>query len=106
MSQPTLRSQVWLLHGLTGNTPGTLTLKNERLSFTGDDDKIIFDTASGEVSEVKFPWHNFGGGCEFKIGADKYRVSFIQPGNTAGGETASIGDARALGKRWKAALLP
>ncbi len=37
---------------------------------------------------------------KISIGADKYRISFIEPHNSF----ASISDARATGASWKAAL--
>ncbi len=83
---------------MTGSEGGVLKLKHERISFTTDAGRQVFDVALGEVSEIKFPWLHFGAGMTLKIGEEKYRLSFIQPGNTAGGEYASISDARAMGK--------
>src|SRR5687767_8340658 len=102
MAQHFLSDKVWLLKGVVGSEEGTLTLKNGRLSLTTD--KPIFDCPLIEVQAVGFPWLYFGAGCTLKINGAKYRLSFIQPGNTAGGEYASIPDARRKGQRWKAAL--
>ena len=102
MAQDSLVDTVWLLKGVVASEEGTLTLKNGRLSLVTD--KPIFDCALSEVQAVAFPWLYFGAGCTLKINGAKYRLSFIQPGNTAGGEYASIPDARRKGQRWKAAL--
>jgi len=102
MAQHSLSDKVWLLKGLITSEAGTLTLKNGRLSFTID--KPIFDSPLAEVQAVEFPWFYFGAGCTLKINGTKYRLSFIQPGNTAGGEYASIPDARRIGRRWETAL--
>ena len=102
MPQHSLSDRVWLLKGLSGSEAGTLTLKNGRLRFVTD--KPILECPLAEVQSVHFPWLYLGAGCTLKINGMKYRLSFIQPGNTAGGEYASISDARAKGRRWKAAL--
>lgn len=102
MAQHFLSDKVWLLKGVVASEEGTLSLKKGRLSLTTD--KPIFDCALTEMQAVGFPWLYFGAGCTLKINGTKYRLSFIQPGNTAGGEYASITDARGKGQRWKAAL--
>lgn len=104
MIESFLESQAWLLHGLTGSEGGVLKLKHGRISFPTDAGRQVFDVALGEVSEIKFPWLYFGAGMTLKIGDEKHRLSFIQPGNTAGGEHANIMDARDLGDIWKLAL--
>jgi hypothetical protein len=102
MAQHILSDTVWLLKGIIASEEGTLTLKNGRLSFSTD--KLIFDSPLTEVYAVTFPWFYFGAGCALKINGTKYRFSFIQPGNTAGGEHASVSGARRKGRHWKAAL--
>ncbi len=106
MNQFSREDQVWLLHGLTGSECGVLKLKNGRLSFITDEGRKVFDADLSELTEVKYPFFYFGGGVIFKIGGEKFRLSFIQPGNTSLGEYASIPDARALGKAWKPIFLP
>lgn len=106
MNNRNLSSQAWILHGLTGSTAGVLTLRNERLSFESADSRLAFDAALNEVSEIKFPWHLFGGGLTFGIGADNYRVSFVRPGNTtAEADFGDVTDGRENCKKWKTALL-
>lgn len=105
MSNDSLEDRVWLLSGLTGSECGVLRLKNERLRFVSDEGRQVFDAALSEVNEIKFPWLYLGVGATLKIGSEKFRLSFVQPGNTAGGEEVDIMDARARGKIWQAALI-
>jgi hypothetical protein len=104
MAQHFLSDTNWLLKGVVASEAGTLTLGNGRLSLTTD--KPIFDIPLTEVQAVNFPWFYYGVGCTLKINGAKYKLSFIQPGNTAGGEYASIPDARRKGQRWKTMLTP
>ncbi len=103
MSQSVLHTPAWLLRGLTGSEAGSLELANGRFTFTSDEGQRIIDVALSEVREVKFPWYYFGGGMKLSIGTERYRVSFLQPGNT-GGDIFDISSGREIGKRWKAAL--
>lgn len=91
-------SPAWLLTGLTGSVPGTLELSRGRLAFTGGPNRY-FDVPLDAVQDVNFPWHYFGGGVKFRIGAERYRVSFVQPG-----ESGDIGEGRRVGKAWKQIL--
>ena len=102
MDQPFLSEITWLLKGLIASESGVLTLKKGRLSFTTD--KPLFDCPLSEVQGMDFPLIYFGAGFVLKLGGAKYKFSSIQPGNAAGGEYASIPEARDKGKRWKAAL--
>lgn len=54
-----------------------------------------------EVQDIEFPWYYFSGGFKMRIGADKYRFSFIEPHN----EYADLSSGRATGKKWKKALM-
>jgi len=103
MAEQSLSDTAWLLNGLVASEEGTLTLENGRLSFVTDEP--IFDCSLSEVQEIKFSWLYFGAGCTLRINGVKYRLSFIQPGNTAGGEYASIPEARRVGWMWKEALI-
>lgn len=91
-------SSAWLLEGITGAVYGHLELTNGRLSFTVGE-KQIFNVPLSEVKDVVFPWYYFSGGVKFRIGAEKYRMSFVQPG-----EQGSIIDGRQTGKAWKSLL--
>jgi hypothetical protein len=95
---------VWLLRGLTGSESGVLKFNRGRLSFTTDEDHQIFNADLCELKNVKYPLLSAGTCVNFTIGGEKYRISFIQPGNTAMGADASISEARALGKAWKPIL--
>lgn len=102
MAVGALYTQVWLLDGLTGSVPGALRLAHGRIAFTTDDGRRVFDVPLSSVSEVKFPWYYFGGGVKLRIGAESYRLSFVQPNNVAG--QSDIFGGRRAGKAWKAAL--
>jgi hypothetical protein len=121
--QPPLRTPVWQLLGLFGNRPGLLELAKGRLAFTTDEGRV-FEAPLSEVSGIKFPWYYFGGGMKVRIGAAKYRFSFVRPngaedvpgqllaraGNPAGAlltvgrKIADIGSGRQAGKAWKSIL--
>lgn len=103
MNQQPLHTQVWLLIGLTGSEPGVLRLARSRLTFTTSDGRRVFDVALSEVRDVEFPWYYFGGGMKLSVGAERYRISFMRPGNT-GGRLRDIGRGRQAGKEWKSAL--
>lgn len=94
-----LEDIVWRMIGISGSEQGVMKLTSGRFSFDGDKG-TRFDVPVSAISEIKFPWHYFGGGMKISIGADKYRISFIEPHNSF----ASISDARATGASWKAAL--
>lgn len=98
MQDNNLSTDAWLLSGLTGRIPGILQLLNGRITFIAAE-KSFFDVPLDEVQEINFPWHYFGGGMKFRIGAESYRFSFTEPG-----EQGSIVDARERGKLWKALL--
>lgn len=104
-----LRSQAWLLSGLTRSVAGELVLTRGRLTFVTHDGRRILDAAIGELSSVRFPWYYFGGGMKLRVGASTYRLSFTRPGNLPDlpGEPADAGDigsGRRTGAAWKSAL--
>jgi hypothetical protein len=103
MAQHSLTDRAWLLRSLTASETGSLTLRKGRLSFATH--ITVFDCPLAAVQAVHFPWFYFGAGCVLKVNGTRYRISFIQPGNTAGGEHSSIGEARRKSWRWKATLL-
>ena len=95
-------TQVWRLSGLTGSEPGHLEIGLGRLIYSPmDASQPGFDVPLTEVSEVHFPWHYLGAGFKMRIGAERYRFSFVEPHN----EAADIGGGRVAGKAWKEALL-
>src|SRR5215218_8695591 len=112
MPNDELRSQVWLLKGMTGSEPGVLSLSGGKLSFATAAGPA-FEAAADRVG-VKFPWYYFGGGCKVTLpGGVTHRISFVRPngaGDAAGdlvdaaGKLSDIGEGRALGKAWRAAL--
>src|SRR5436305_7653146 len=124
MAEEGLRTRVWLLHGMSGSTPGILELVNGRIGFTTDEGRV-FESALGEVA-VNYPWYYFGGGCKISRGDQTYRISFVRPNGamdvsdgllgqmddgggggvlallTAGRKMQDIGEGRKAGKVWKA----
>jgi hypothetical protein len=102
MARPSLSDKAWRLKGLVASEAGTLTLRNGRLIFVDSND--VFNIPITDLQDVRFPWFYFDTACILTIEGYKYRLSFIQPGNTAGGEYAIIADARRTGRRWKSAL--
>ncbi len=122
-----LRTPAWLLVGLTGSRPGVLELADGRLAFTAEDGRV-FEAARRDITDVVFPWFYFGGGVKLTVAGTRHRLSFVRPNgaedvparlvdgtaDVAGGALAlltaheklrDIGEGRAAGKAWKAALL-
>jgi len=93
---------VWRLSGMAGSEPGHLDLRGGRLVYTPADEGLKgFDVPLSEVSEISFPWHYFNGGFKMRIGAEKFRFSFVEPHD----QYADIITGRATGKAWKKCLL-
>jgi hypothetical protein len=127
MKQETMRSVAWLLKGLTGSTPGVMTLAQGKLSFYTEEG-CVWDVALSEIKAVEFPWYYFDGGLKLQIGAQWHSVSFVRPndadhitdraiiemvGGLAGGAIAAltvgqkvrdIGTGRQAGKAWREVL--
>lgn len=96
-----ISTSAWLLVGITGSVQGVLGSANGRLSFsTGE--RCLFDVLLSEVRDVKFPWYYFSGGVQFRVGNERYRLSFVEPNNVAG--HSDIGEGRRAGKMWKSVL--
>lgn len=119
-----LRSEVWLLVGMTGSRPGLLELSGGVLAFTAEEGRV-FEAKRADVTDVAFPWFYFGGGMKLTVAGTRHRISFVRPNGAevasarlleavGGGALAlltvnqkitDIGDGRRAGKAWKAALL-
>lgn len=97
-----LYTRAWLLIGLTRSIPGILESADGRFASTTDEGRV-FDVLLAEVTDVNFPWYYFGGGVKFRIGADRYRLSFVLPIGHSG-ESGDISEGRRAGKVWKSAL--
>lgn len=93
-------TSVWRLKGLTGSESGHLEIAKGRLIYTPGNGRPGFDVALDAVSDINFPWYYFRGGFKMRIGADKFRFSFVEPHN----DQADVAGGRAVGKRWKKAL--
>ena len=96
----TMFTSAWRLSGITGSEAGHLELNSGRLIYTPLEG-TGFNVPLGEVREVTFPWYYLGGGVKFRIGAEKYRFSFIEPHN----DNADVSAGRQTGKAWKKVLL-
>lgn len=94
-------SAVWLLKGITGSILGYLELENDRLVFTIEG-RQIFDVPLSQVSDIVFPWYYFGGGVKFRVGENKYRLSFVEPNSAPG--YPNVGAGRDAGKIWRSLL--
>lgn len=91
----------WLLEGITGAVYGNLKFANGQLSLTVKGRKI-FNVPLTEIKDIVFPWYYFSGGVKFRIGAEKYRLSFVEPNNSPG--YPDISGGRRTGKTWKSIL--
>lgn len=106
--EKTYSTPAWLLDGMIESIPGTLELRNRRLSFTAGG-RIVFDAPLETVSGVKFPWYYFGGGMKLQAGGQSYRISFVTPDNkfasAIGTEhSLSVTDGRKIGRSWQELL--
>jgi len=99
MTNKSLFTSAWLLKGITGSISGSLKLKNKRLIYVTDDGQRLFNAHLSEVKDIIFPWYYFGAGVKLRIGANKYRFSFIEPYSESG-----VLVARDVGKEWKSLL--
>jgi hypothetical protein len=98
-----LYTEAWLLTGITGNVPGVLGLDDGRFTFVTDDEVTIFDAPVSSVGDVKVPWYYFGGGMKLRVGADRYRLSFVRPTAAEGG-VADIRGGRVACRMWQSLL--
>lgn len=96
-------TQAWLLEGITGNVAGVLGLDEGRLTFVTDEEVTIFDVPVSSVGDVKVPWYYFGGGMKLRVGAERYRLSFVLP-TAAGGGITDIPTGRANCRMWQSRL--
>jgi hypothetical protein len=99
MTKKSLFTSAWLLKGITGSVSGSLELKNKRLIYVTDDGQRLFNVPLSEVRDIIFPWYYFGAGVKLRIGANKYRFSFIEPYSESG-----VLAACDVGKEWKSLL--
>ncbi len=106
-----LESSAWLLSGLTGSSPGALSLAGGRLTYrlygvgtlsarrlqklgelcgTPDLERQLEVEEEGvsildepvEAVELSFPWYTFGGGMTVETKKGRFRFSFLRPANT------------------------
>jgi hypothetical protein len=96
-------TQAWLLEGIAGNVAGVLGLDAGRFTFVTDEEVTIFDVPVSSVGYVKVPWYYFGGGMKLRVGAERYRLSFVLP-TAAGGGITDIPEGRAACRMWRSLL--
>lgn len=108
-----LVTRVWLLDGLICSTPGYLILQGSRVRLELEKSgPLTFDTRldldKSEIEDVKWPRIQLDAGCNFRVGGEKIKLSFIRPENTKQewehGGVAEIPASRANGKLWKEIL--
>jgi hypothetical protein len=71
-----LVSPAWLIGGLR-NVPGYLGTGQGRLTFVSD--SPVFDVPLAEVTDVRWPWHWFGGGVKLTAAGSPYKITFVRP---------------------------
>lgn len=71
-----LVSPAWLIGGLR-NVPGFLGTGEGRLTFLADEP--VFDVPLTEVTDVRWPWHWFGGGVKLTAAGRAYKITFVRP---------------------------
>ncbi len=89
----------WLLKGLFYSTPGTLELKGKTLTFTPVGGEQIFSLSLSAIHKIEFPWYYFGAGLVLTLDGTKYRISFIEQG-----ESGDIRSGIQNGKAWRERL--
>lgn len=52
------------------------------------------------LTQIYFPWYYFGAGVKLSLETERYRLSFVAPG-----EDGDLVSGLAAGKRWRAAVL-
>ena len=103
MTPAALTSHVWLLRGIIQSLQGILRLRDGRISFTSTDGERVFEGAVSQLTDIDFPWYYFGGGMKLTLRGERYRVSFMRPGNR-GGRLRDMAEGLQIGKQWKVAL--
>jgi hypothetical protein len=109
---------------MTVSIPALLELENGRLRCVTEE-RIAFDAALSEVTDVVFPWFYFGGGVKLQAAGTPFRLSFVVPngaeyasarlladlGNAGslllvGSKANDIASGREAGRRWRELLGP
>ena len=115
-------SDAWILEGMTVSVPALLELDDGRLRCLTQD-RVAFDVALSDVTDVVFPWYYFGGGVKLRADGAEFRLSFVVPngaeyasarlladqGNAGslllvGSKARDIASGRAAGRRWRELL--
>jgi hypothetical protein len=99
MNRNPLSTPAWLLSGLFKSTHGTLELVKGLLIFR-DETEIFFSAPLASLQEIHFPWYYLGAGVVFTVESKRYRLSFVEPG-----ESGDIASGREACTRWKQRLI-
>jgi len=73
-----LVTPAWWMAGGLRNVPGVLAAGEGRLAFVTDDGPV-FTVPLEKVSDVRWPWHWFGGGCRLVADGERYNITFVRP---------------------------
>lgn len=121
-----INSKVWQMHGaLTVATPGILILENGNVSFITEEGEQ-FNVPVATITEIKWPFLQFGLGFNATVNGTKYKFTFMKPngapelsdsslgqlarftrlgrGVDAVATLAKWGDNKKSAKQWKAVL--
>ena len=128
------KSKAWLLWGLTGNLPGSMSYQKGRLTYRAHGVGTLWNRQLQKLEEqvdqpgiaerlnnaqttvilnvpvnemrVWFPWYYFSGGMKVHTGGTTYRFSFARPNDrSATFGGAKISSARQIGKTWQSLLV-
>lgn len=98
MPREAYASDAWLLEGLTRSIPGWLEWNDGRLRFVTPAE-VVFDVPRRDVTNIRYPWHYFGGGIKLHVAGTARRLSFVKPNGAeyaAGRALGSMGNPLAL----------
>ncbi|WP_219413059.1 hypothetical protein [Pseudonocardia nigra] len=93
MTTASLATPAWIMAGRLRNVPGVLAAGDGRLAFVTEDGPV-FAVPIAEVTDVRWPWHWFGGGCRLTAAGEPYKITLVRP-NGAPDVSPSLLDAGA-----------
>jgi hypothetical protein len=73
-----LVTPAWWMAGGLRNVPGVLAAGEGRLAFVTDDGPV-FAVPLQKETDVRWPWHWFGGGCRLVADGQRYAITFVRP---------------------------
>lgn len=78
MSTGALATPAWIMAGRLRNVPGMLVAGGGGLTFVGESGPV-FSVPLAAVSDVRWPWYWFGGGCVLRAAGERYKITFVRP---------------------------